>query len=193
LSPLIADAVDPIRGFTTLATIVADATAGLIITHSGSTMPLCGLPTHPTLTTGSALLTEVTAGRTCRTDHVVFLVRDDRGGAAPGYHRVTTLTCPSHIPDQVATIVLLSPPGDLRRLTDQELTILGMLIHDWDPGRVAAELRLSRHDVAAAMRGICAKFDALDSGAAVVRAAGQGLYLPPALSNPGASGIPGNR
>lgn len=76
----------------------------------------------------------------------------------------------------------VSPVGDLGGLTGRELTILGMLIEDWPEQRVAVTLNLPLPVVLEAIEHILVKFAAATRTLATLRAARQGLYVPPSLN-----------
>ena len=56
LAPLIATAVDRIPSVAAAAQVVRDADAGIVLSRAGNALPLPGLPGHPLLTAGSAVL-----------------------------------------------------------------------------------------------------------------------------------------
>lgn len=95
LAPLIAHAVDPMRGITALAGLVGDAAAGVVLTHGGRTEPLPGLPGDPLLDVDSPALANATALVGLHS-HVTFLVPCDPEGT--DLARITALTCPRNRP-----------------------------------------------------------------------------------------------
>src|SRR4051812_48589773 len=56
LAPAIATAVDPLRSLAGVARFVQPARAGILLPRAGRTVPLSGLPGHPLLDAGSAVL-----------------------------------------------------------------------------------------------------------------------------------------
>jgi hypothetical protein len=179
LAPLVAHAVDPIRIITVLASMVADATAGVVLTHAGTVLPLPGAPPHRLLAAGSPALVEAYAGQAAGAVHATFLAVDrDRDGRSE-YRKVTVLACRDQPPHHLASVVLLAPAGDLHGLTHGELTVLGMFIHDWDHRRIAATLQIPAHAVLATTEAVRAKLAAPTRDAAILAALTQGLYLPP--------------
>lgn len=182
LAPHVAHAVDPLRTVAALTSIVADATAGVVLTRAGNTVALPGLGHNRLLTTGSALLDEVAARYNAGDRSATFLV-PDRGGDQSPYLRVTVLACRDEPPHHLAAVALLSQPGDLRQLTWRELTALGMFIHGWQPRHVARHLQISAHSVITAAEAAQVKLGAPSRAAAVIVAAALGLYLPPSLAS----------
>src|SRR4051794_26890011 len=63
LAPTIAYAVDPLRSLAVLARLVRGMTAATVLTMSGGTLPLPGLPTHPLLEGSSTVVTAAVAHR----------------------------------------------------------------------------------------------------------------------------------
>jgi hypothetical protein len=97
LAPVLGHAVDPLRSITAAARIVRGAIAGVVLTRAGHPLPLPGLPTHPLLREGSALLTvaaQLAGGRA----HAVFLCSPAGPDPAAGHLRVTVLACPTQPP-----------------------------------------------------------------------------------------------
>lgn len=56
LAPVIAAAVDPMHTIAAMAQIVVDAVAGVVVTQTGDTVPVPGLPGHRVLAVGSPVL-----------------------------------------------------------------------------------------------------------------------------------------
>ncbi|ROP28346.1 LuxR C-terminal-related transcriptional regulator [Couchioplanes caeruleus] len=184
LAPLIAHAVDPMRSITTLAALVGDAVAGVVLTHTGDTVAVPGLPGHRLLTPGAPVPTEAA---TCYADgdtRAAFLTPSRQTHAAPGYLKATMLACPDQSPHDLTAIVLLSPPGDLHRLSHREMTVLGMLITGFAPAQVIARLGITAATMRTALEHARIKLGAPSCEAAVMRAADRGLYLPPTIATP---------
>lgn len=181
LAPMIAHAVDPLRTVTAAARLVRGATAGVVLTRGGRALPLPGMEAHPLLGAGSglpAVAARLAEGRA----QAVFLCPLAGPDPAGGHVQVTVLGCPSQAPHHVVAAVVLAPPGDLRGLTPRELQVLGLLIEGWTNARIAAELVVVPRTVAAHVEHILAKLDAGTRALAAVRALGQGLYVPPGLT-----------
>jgi DNA-binding NarL/FixJ family response regulator len=74
--------------------------------------------------------------------------------------------------------VLLSPPGDLRRLTPRELEVLGLVVDGRSNWQISRTLVVAERTVAAHVEHILDKLDAPTRTAAAVRADRTGLYVP---------------
>lgn len=177
LAPLIALAVDPLRAVGALASLVNGAVAGVVLTRAGQTMPLPGLPDHRLLGSGGPVLDEAASCLDAGQTYGTFLAPDH----PHGYLRARVLACPALPPGYLRAVVLLCPPGNLYTLSHQELRILGMLIGAWPPARIAADLCLTGKTLHMTLDDIGTKLDASSREVAVMRAAGQGLYLPPSM------------
>jgi DNA-binding CsgD family transcriptional regulator len=182
LAPLIAYAIDPMRTLTAMANLVTTATAGIVLTRGGNTQPLTGLPGHRLLTPGSAVLDEATEGLHAGDRHAVFLTTEQSRDESRRYLKATVLACPTVPPGHLIAVILLAPAGDLHGLTHRDLRILGMLLADWAYPRITAHLRLPRHALLTTVDDIRTKLGASTRAAAVIRAADQGLYLPPTVT-----------
>ncbi len=188
LAPLIAHAVDPLRSLGTVAAVVADAVAAVVLTRAGNTVALPGLAGDRLLTAGSPVLSVVAALLDPGRVHATFLVpRDDTtiGAELPvdaGLLRVTALSCSAQPPGHLRAVVLLGPPPRLHGLTRWELRILGLLVQGWPLVRIAAALHTTVHAVAGHVAHITVKLGAQSRTVAVVRALRQGLYLPADLA-----------
>ncbi|GGQ48640.1 GAF domain-containing protein [Couchioplanes azureus] len=180
LAPVIAHAVDPLRTITALAALVNDAVAGVVLTRSGATAPLPGLPGHRLLAPGSSVLAEAAACYADGDSRATFLA-PTRYPDPPGYLRVTMLACPDQPPYDLNAIVMLRPPGNLHRLSHREMSVLGMLVAGWSELHSAARLHISPHALRSALEQARAKLGAPSDAAAVMRAADRGIYLPPGL------------
>ncbi|HWR49112.1 MAG TPA: hypothetical protein VN327_16105 [Pseudonocardiaceae bacterium] len=87
---------------------VHGATAGVVLTRAGHPL-LPGLPTHPLLGDGSALLT-LTARLTNRGAHAVLLCPCP-GPDPAGHVPVTVLDCAAHPPHHLVAVMLLAGPA----------------------------------------------------------------------------------
>lgn len=182
MAPTIAKAIDPTWSLAGMARIINPAGAGILLTRAGNTLPLGGLPGHPLLGVGSAVL--AVAARQLRTSggYGSFLCPDAARDGGTSHVRITVLACPPETPQYLIAVVLLSPPGDLHGLTDRELEILGLLVEGWPNRRIADALYITHRTVAAHVEHILAKLDAPTRTLAAVRALRLGLYVPFALS-----------
>jgi DNA-binding CsgD family transcriptional regulator len=178
LAPTIANAVDPLRGITRVAGMVSDARAGIVLTRSGTTLPLPGLPTHPLLTAGSSVLTVAAERRTAGRVYSSFLCPDTADHTHGGHALITMLACPPESPHHLLGVVLVSPPGHLYGLTRRELEILGLIVEGWPNWRMAAALDLAQRTVNTHLEHILAKLSVPTRTVAAVRALRFGLYVP---------------
>jgi len=183
LAPLIANAVDPMRSLNTVAGIVGDAEAGAVLTGVGATLPLAGLPPHPLLADGSAVLATALNRLLAGHVHTTFLCPYPADGAPEAHLRITLLAGPPATPSESFAAVLVSPSGDLRRLTPRELQVLGLLVEGWPNQRISAALVIAPRTVNAHVEHILAKLDAGTRTLAAVRALRLGLYVPRRISN----------
>jgi DNA-binding CsgD family transcriptional regulator len=158
--------------------LVADAVAGVIVTDTGDTVPLPGLPDHRLLAPGSPVLSAATAQLAHAVPHVVFLCPDPDPDDGTPLTRVTAMACPAGTPGHLRAIAMLSPPSDLHALTRRELEVLGRLIGGDSNTRIAAALSISERTVAAHIEHILTKLNVSSRTAAGVRALRQGLYIP---------------
>ncbi|GAA3744187.1 hypothetical protein GCM10022225_29750 [Plantactinospora mayteni] len=182
LTPMMADAVDPMRSIVTLSRIVANAEYGVVLTRGGNVLPLPGLSDHPLLAVGSPVLEVAAAGLREGHVHNSFLCPYPAPDE-PGRHvQVTVLPCPSSAPAHLLAVVLISPTGDLRGLTRRELEILGLLVDGWSNQRMASQLVITQRTVAAHIEHILDKLDAPTRTLAAVRALRLGLYVPQPLA-----------
>jgi len=188
LSPIIAQAVDPLQTITETTKIITDAEAGVVLTRAGSVLALPGLPAHPLLAAGSAVLTAVAERLDFGRIYSSFLCPHPSGGGAARHVRVTVLACPPQPAYGPIAAVLVSPPRDLRGLTPRELQIVGLLIDGWTNAQIAADLIVAERTVATHVEHILYKLGAPTRALAAVRALRYGVYVPRPLNGVRASG-----
>jgi DNA-binding CsgD family transcriptional regulator len=176
LAPMIAAALDPLRALGTLARIVADADAGVVLTRGGSTLDLPGLPRHPVLAPASPVLAVAAERLAEGTEYTRFLA--PQPGPEGGWLRITALAAPTDVPIQLAGIVVASSAGRLHGLTRRELEVLGLLVEGWTNARIAAELGVAQRTVAAHLEHVLAKLRAPTRALAAARAHRDGAYIP---------------
>jgi DNA-binding CsgD family transcriptional regulator len=177
LAPIVAAAVDPLRELSVVASVVGDATAGIVLTRAGQPLQLPGLATHALLAAGSALLL-VAAPQSAGQAMSFFLCPYRDPYTAARLVRVGVLAVPPDLPDYLAAIVLISPAVDLHELTPRELEIIGLLAEGWPNARIAATLVVAERTVATHLEHILAKLDVTTRAAAAAMALRIGLYIP---------------
>ncbi|BCJ41284.1 hypothetical protein GCM10010168_89560 [Actinoplanes ianthinogenes] len=182
LAPTIAYAVDPLRSLAVLARIVRGMTAATVLTMSGGTLALPGLPTHPLLTAKPAVLQTAVAHLGGKPDYATFLTPYDQPPAEAGHARITIFGCDSRTPRHLRAVVAVSPPGDLRGLTGTELEILGALIDGATAASIAVARGIPVPIVDAHLDSIRIKLAVPDRITAALRAAREGLYVPAKLA-----------
>lgn len=182
LAPTIAYAVDPLRSLAVLARIVQGMTAATVLTVSGGTLPLPGLPTHPLLEGNSAVLAAGIAHLGGTPDCATFLVPYDRPPAESGHVRITLLGCGGPTPRQVQAVAAVSAPGDLCGLNGTELQILGALIDGAPVASIAVARGVPVKVVESHLEHILLKLAVPDRMTACLRAAREGLYVPTELA-----------
>jgi DNA-binding CsgD family transcriptional regulator len=180
LGATIAAAVDPLRSLSTVAGLVGHATAGVVLTRQGNSLPLPGLPPHAVLRSGSAVLSAAATELDDHT-HASFLC-PYRGREGPERQiRVTALSCPPDLPRYLVAVMLISPAGETFSLTRRELEILGLLVEGWPNARIAKALFVSHSTVTTHVEHILAKLRLPSRAAAGVLALRLGLYIPLSL------------
>lgn len=184
LAPMIAYAVDPMRSIVAVAELVHDATAGIVLTRAGNTLPVPGLPTHSLLSQDSPLLAVVAQQLAGAPHHMSFLCPYSEQEDLDSHVRVTVLPCAPQPGYCLAAIVVMSRPGALYGLTPRELAILGLLVEGWSNQRIAAALCITARTVATHVEYVLAKLGAQSRALAAVRALNQGLYVPHLLHSP---------
>ncbi|MCW2675500.1 MAG: helix-turn-helix transcriptional regulator [Modestobacter sp.] len=181
LATPIASAVDPLRSLATIAGMVHQATAGVVLAPSGAVLTLPGLPDHRLLEPGSGVLAAAAAQLAEGGPHSSFLAPLPGLKGAETHVRITVLAAPTDLELFAATVVLVSPAGDLHGLTRRELQVLGLLVTGASNERIAAALGITARTVAAHVDHVRAKLAASSRTAAAARALRLGLFVPSPL------------
>jgi DNA-binding CsgD family transcriptional regulator len=181
LAEQVAVAVDPLRSLATIAGMVHQAAAGIVLAPSGAVLPLPGLPDHRLLAAGSAVLTAISGQPAHGGAYASFLapLPDAEGGET--HVRITVLAAPSDLRVFAAAVVLVSPAGDLHGLSRRELQVLGVLLTGASNERIAAALGIAARTVAVHVEHLRAKLAAPSWTAAAARALRLGLFVPLSL------------
>jgi DNA-binding CsgD family transcriptional regulator len=179
LTASIAAAVDPLRSLAAIAGLVEQAAAGIVLAPSGAVLPLPGLPDHRLLSPGSAVLAAATLQLAEGGPHASFLARLPEPADTQTHARVTVLAAPLDLRAFAASVVLVSPVGDLRGLTHRELQVLGLLVTGASNDQIAAALGITVRTVEVHVDHVRAKLDARSRTTAAARALRLGLFVPP--------------
>jgi DNA-binding CsgD family transcriptional regulator len=178
LTPLLAHVVDPLRTLTTLAGMVRDARAGVVLTRAGRTEELPGMPGARAVGVTPAVLslvgTLLTPGRTWAR----FLAPGEDPRGNPTLLLVTALACPPEPPDHHRAMVLFGPPPETHGLTPRELQVLGLLVEGHTNAAIAGALHITARTAVGHLEHIMLKLGAESRTAAAVHADRQGLYVP---------------
>jgi hypothetical protein len=156
------------------ARLAGDAVAGVVLTRDGGYVPVPGLPPHPLLLPGSAVVAVARDQAGCAGAHGSFL-----SPSAGGLVRITVQDCRDESTDHLAALVLVRPAGDLAGLGFADLVLLGALLQGWDDERIAA--RFAIRQVAAHTARLADRLRLPSDHALLVHVARQGRYIPPAL------------
>jgi len=182
VTSVIADELDRTMQISETAQIVGAATAGIVLTRGGHTLPLPGLPDHRLLTRGSPVLTTAARELADTRAHISFLAPLP-GSDRDALVRVTALDCAVPDLDHLSAAVLLSAPGDLRGLETLDLRVLGLLIDGTTSiPAIAAALGVDATRVADALGAALVALSVPNLTAAAVRALRTGLRIPPQLA-----------
>jgi hypothetical protein len=186
VTAVIAHGLDHTRQIAETARIVEGATAGVVLTRGGDTLPLPGLPDHRLLAPGSPLLAAAARELAGSDTYVTFLAPTTDAYAGDGrLVRVSALDCARPPLDHLCAAVLLSAPGDLRGLTPLDLRVLGLLVEGVTRvPAVAAALGVDERTAADALRASLLALQAPNRTAATVHALRTGLRIPPQLATP---------
>jgi hypothetical protein len=98
---------------------------------------LPGLPDHRLLAPGSDVLAAASAQLADGGPHSSFLAPLPGIGGDETHARITALTVPTDLQLFAATVVLVSPAGDLHGLSHRELQVLGLLVTGASNERIA--------------------------------------------------------
>jgi DNA-binding CsgD family transcriptional regulator len=187
LAAPIAAAVDPLRSLSTIAGMVHQAAAGVVLAPSGAVLPLPGLPDHRLLAAGSGVLAAAAAQLAEGGPHASFLAPLPDAEGAGTHVRITVLAAPPDLRPFAAAVVLVSPAGDLQGLSDRELQVLGLLVTGASNQRIAGALGITARTVEVHVDHVRAKLSAPSRTAAAARALRLGLLVPSSLiARPGA-------
>ncbi|BFU45731.1 helix-turn-helix domain-containing protein [Krasilnikovia sp. MM14-A1004] len=182
LAPTIAYAVDPLRSLTVLARIVRGMTAATVLTMSGGSLPLPGLPTHPLLEADSAVLSAAVAHLGGTPEYATFLAPYERPPAEAGHVRITLLGCEGPPPRHLRAVVAVGAPGNLCGLTGTELEILGALVDGAPTASIAVARGIPVETVERHLERVRIKLAVPDRITASLRAVREGLYVPTELA-----------
>jgi DNA-binding CsgD family transcriptional regulator len=181
LAAPIASAVDPLRSLATIAGVVHQAGAGVVLSRSGAVLPLPGLPDDRLLTPGSGVLAAATEQLAQGGPHASFLAPLPGTVSAETHVRITVLAVPPDLRLFAAAVVLVSPAGDLQGLSRRELQVLGLLVTGASNERIAGALGITAKTVAVHVEHVRAKLAAPSRTAAAARALRLGLFVPSSL------------
>jgi DNA-binding CsgD family transcriptional regulator len=187
LTTPIASAVDPLRSLATIAGMIHQTAAGIVLAPSGAVLPLPGLPDHRLLAPGSGVLAVATEQLAGGGPHASFLAPLSGTEGAETHVRITVLAAPRDLRVYAAAVILVSPAGDLQGLSRRELQVLGLLVTGASNQRIAAALAITARTVEVHVDHVRAKLSAPSRTAAVARALRLGLLVPaPLIVRPGA-------
>jgi DNA-binding CsgD family transcriptional regulator len=178
LTPLLADAVDPMRSLVPAARLVQGAFAGTVLRADGATQELPGLSDHELLQPNTDVLRLAARALADERLHTAFHWPMGGDHAPHGHLQITVLAAPADTPAKLIGMALVSPPSDLRGLTPRELQILGLLIDGQSNAEIAHTLTVAPRTVAAHVEHILYKLDAPTRTLAAVRAERAALYVP---------------
>lgn len=180
IAPMIARAVDPLRGVNATAQVVRQAEAGIILSRDGHAHPLPGLAGHPLLAADTPLR-HVVAGYLARDpDFHTFLCPNNAGVETGRYERISILPCHCDAPFYLTAAVTMTAARDLHGLCPQDLALLGALVEP-DPA-TALPSQPTQRERNARWPHIMATLHTRTREQAVARAQRLGIYVPPALS-----------
>jgi DNA-binding CsgD family transcriptional regulator len=184
LAEQVAVAVDPWSSLATIAGMVHAASAGIVLTRSGTVQSLPGLPDHRLLALGSGVLAAATVQLAEGSPYASFLAPStgEDGEDAGGTHaRITVLAVPPDLQPFAAAVILVSPAGDLHGLSRRELQVLGLLVTGASNERIAGGLGITARTVEVHVDHLRAKLGAPSRTAAAARALRLGLFVPSSL------------
>lgn len=178
LTPLVAQAVDPMRSVLAMTHLVEHAIAGVMLLGDGDTALIPGFVDDPLLAHDAPLPDAARRALAGGRLHATFLWPGGPERAYRGYVRVTVLTGPDGLGNGSAGMVLLSPAGPLHGLTGRELEVIGLIIEGCSNADIADALVIAPRTVATHLEHILAKLDASSRTLAAIRAERSGLYVP---------------
>ncbi|WP_305789989.1 helix-turn-helix domain-containing protein [Symbioplanes lichenis] len=175
-----------------LTELVQGATAAVTVDRRGALFPVPGLPPcDPQLLGRPDIVATAVDGLTDQVRHTSFLFPVPADEGQQHYARITGLACPPGPSDDLAGLVVISPPGDLCGLTLRELVVLGLVIEGHANHGIASRLSITARTAAAHLEHIRAKLGAPTRTAAAVLAMRSGLYIPYRLMTTAPDSSPG--
>jgi DNA-binding CsgD family transcriptional regulator len=178
LTPLLAEAIDPMRSLLPVAGLVQRAFAGVVLRADGATEVLPGLTDHELLQPNTDVLRLAAHALAGNHLHTAFLWPLGGHHAPHGHVQITVLAPTPDTPPILIGMVLVSPTSSLRGLTPRELQLLGLLIEGQSNAEIAHTLTVAPRTVAAHVEHILHKLEAPSRTLAAVRAEREGLYVP---------------
>jgi hypothetical protein len=172
--PILAKALDRLPSFAAAAQLTGDTVGGIAITRAGRGVRIPGLPAHPLLIEGSAVVAAARRYSGAAGSVSTFLSR-----WAGGLLRVSVLDCRDESADHLCSLVLVRPMSDAVDLELSDVRLLGALVDGWDDERIRIGLGLS--DPSGYARGLARHLALPSTDALVQYAAREGLHLPPML------------
>jgi DNA-binding CsgD family transcriptional regulator len=179
LTAVIGPAVDPLRSLAAIAGLVERATAGIVLAPSGAVLPLPGLPGHRLLAPGSEAIAAATVQLAAGGPHASFLAPLLEPDGTEAHARITVVAAPPDLQVFTAAVVLVSPAGDLHRLSHRELQVLGLLVTGASNDQIAAALGITGRTVEVHVDHVRTKLAAPSRTTAAARALRLGLFVPP--------------
>ncbi|MFC4070490.1 LuxR C-terminal-related transcriptional regulator [Actinoplanes subglobosus] len=170
--------LDPMNSLAGLARLIHGATAAAAVDCRGAVTPLPGMAIDSLLTRCPDVVSTAVDGLTDRVRYMAFLYPVAADDGPEHYVRVTGLACPPGRSDDLAGLVVTSPPDDLCALTLRELVVLGLVIEGHANQGIADRLFITARTVAAHLEHIRTKLRAPTRTAAAVLAMRRGLYIP---------------
>lgn len=174
LRPLVVEALDRLPSFGEAARLTGDPLGAVVVTRTGRTVPLPGLPSHPVLAEGSAALGVARRHASGPGAASAFLA--PWGGRLL---RIDVLDCRDETADHLCALALAHAADEAVGLGWADLRLLGALVEGWGDDRVRASHALP--DPARSVDDLARCLGVPSKEALVRHAARRGLHLPPLL------------